>query len=68
MNSSWMRRWGGDWGGYGGRVILILMKVFRTVFVFVLRPFLPLSVIFFGFLWEFQWENNQKLIFGNKVW
>ena len=44
MNSSWMRRWGGDWGGYGGRVILILMKVFRTVFVFVLRPFLPLSV------------------------
>ena len=22
----------------------------------------------FGLKWEFQWENNQKIIIGNKIW
>ena len=46
----------------------ILFPDFRTVFVFVLQPFLPLSVIFLDFDGNFNGKMVQTLYFGNKIW
>ena len=46
----------------------ILFTDFRTVFVFVLRPFLPLSVNSLDFNGNFNGEMVKNCFFGNKIW